>query len=153
MNSEVDKAISLACKILAYRQRTSHELAEKLIGHGFSEEIIRCVTEVMSRYGYIDDKVFTRLWIEQRLRKKGFLRLKYELLQKGVDACLIEEIITEVGHEAEFEAAFLLASKKLRQNAGNCSFQRLARFLQSRGYSYETIKKVSRAIMDKEAKP
>jgi regulatory protein len=148
VHSEIDKAISFACRVLAYRRLTSRELAEKLEGNGFSREVAVRVIDTMSRYGYIDDKAYARLWIEQRLKKKGFPRLKHELLQKGIDACIIEEIIAEAGPDAEFKAAFHLALKKLQQSGGSCNYPRLARFLQYRGYSYESISKVGRTIAD-----
>lgn len=153
MSSEIDKAISLAFRVLTYRRRTTHELTEKLKKHGFSIEVARNVIDTMSRYGYIDDKAYAHLWIEQRLPKKGFPGLKRELLQKGIDTCIIEDIIAETGTEAEFKAALQLAKKKLTQNSDACPFIRLARFLQNRGYSYETISRVGRTIADNEAKP
>lgn len=148
MNSEIDKAISYACRVLAYRRRTTHELTEKLKKQGFSIEVTSSVIDTMSQYGYIDDKAYARLWIEQRIHKKGFPGLKLELLQKGIDACIIEETIVEAGPDAEFKAAFLLALKKLKQSGGNCPYLRLARFLQNRGYSYESISRVGRTITD-----
>lgn len=152
MNSDIDKAISFASRVLAYRRRTIHELTEKLEQKGFSVEVTRNVIDTMSRYGYIDDKAYARLWIEQRLYKKGFPGLKRELLQKGVDASIIEETIAQAGPEAEFKAALSLALKKSAQNGGSCPYPRLARFLQSRGYSYDSISRVTRAIIDSGAK-
>jgi len=153
VNSEVDKAISFACRVLAYRRRTARELTEKLEKQGFAAEVNRSVIDTMSRYGYIDDKAYARLWIEQRLYKRGFPGLKRELLQKGVDTCIIDETIAEAGPEAEFKAAFLLALKKATQSGGACSYPRLARFLQNKGYSYESISRVGRTISDNGAKP
>ncbi|MDD4237159.1 MAG: regulatory protein RecX [Desulfotomaculaceae bacterium] len=148
MHSEVDKAMSIAFRVLAYRRRTTRELTDKLEEHGFSVEVTRSVIDTMSRYGYIDDKAYARLWIEQRLYKRGFPGLKRELMQKGVATSIIEETIAEAGPEAEFKAAFVLALKKLTQSGGDCPFPQLARFLQNRGYSYESINRVGRTITD-----
>jgi regulatory protein len=143
--------MSFACRVLAYRRRTTCELTEKLEKKGYSVEVSRSVIDTLSRYGYIDDKAYARLWIEQRLCKKGFHGLKRELLLKGVDANIIEETIAEAGPEAEFQAAFLLALKKLNQCGSTCSYPRLARFLQNRGYSYDSISRVGRKITDNES--
>lgn len=148
MNSEVDKAISFACRVLACRRRTTRELNEKLEKQGFAAEVCRSVMDTLSQYGYIDDKAYARLWIEQRLYKRGYPGLKRELLQKGIDNCIIDETIAEAGPEAEFKAAFLLALKKAAQSGGGCPYSRLVRFLQNRGYSYESISRVGRTITD-----
>jgi len=154
MHSEVDKAMSYACRVLTYRQRTTRELTKKLEEHGFSVEATSSVMNTLAKYGYIDDKTYARLWIEQRLHKRGFAGLKRELLQKGVDACTIEETISEAGPELEFQAAYQLALKKLTQSSDDCPFPHLARFLHNRGYSYEAISWVGRTINDNdEAKP
>lgn len=153
MNSEADKAMSYASRVLTYRQRTTRELTKKLEEHGFSAEATRSVMDTMVKYGYIDDKAYTRQWIEQRLYKRGFAGLKRELQQKGVDPVIIEETIAQAGPEVEFQAALQLAIKKFTPCGSNYSFSKLARFLQNRGYSYETISKVGRTIAENMAKP
>lgn len=152
VSPEVDKAISFAYRVLAYRQRTTSELTDKLEEHGFSVETTRSVIHTMAHYGYIDDRAYARLWIERRLYKRGFTGLKNELLKKGVDASIIEETIAEAGQEAEFNAALQLSLKKLTQSGGACPFPHLARFLQNRGYSYESISKVGRTLTANMAK-
>jgi regulatory protein len=151
MNSEIDQAMSFACRILTYRRRTMREMIKRLVEHGFSPEATSNVMDTLTQYGYIDDMAYARLWIEQRLYKRGFAGLKRELLQKGVDICTVEEVIAEAGPEAEFQAAYLLAVKKLKQSGNDFPFPNLARFLQNRGYSYESISRVGRTITDKTA--
>jgi regulatory protein len=148
VNSEVDQAMSFACRILAYRRRTMREMTKRLAEHGFSPEVTCNVIDTLTQYGYIDDKVYDRLWFEQRLHKRGFAGLKRELLQKGVDSGTINETIEELEPKAEYQAALSLASKKLTISGGNCPFTKLARFLQNRGYSYEIISRVCRTITE-----
>lgn len=151
MHSEVDKAMSYACRVLTYRRRTIRELTVRLVEHGFSEETTRSVMDTLVQYGYIDDKAYARLWIEQRLQKRGFAALKRELLQKGIDPAVIEELLEKAGPELEFQAAYQLALKKLSQSSADCPFPYLARFLQNRGYSYQSIRRVGQTIADNAA--
>lgn len=148
MKTEFDKAMSFAYRVLAFRQRTRHELELRLEQKGFAMEISLRVLDLMVRYGYIDDKAFARLWVEQRLLKRGLPGLKRELLGKGVEPDTIDEILSEFGQDVEYGAALELAKKRVGLRGGVCPFPRLAGFLERRGFSYEVIGRVCRTLSD-----
>ena len=70
MNKETKQAMTCACKLLTTRRRTRRELEVHLGRKGFSSEVISLVLEKLEHYGYLDDKTFARLWVEQRLAKE-----------------------------------------------------------------------------------
>lgn len=148
MKSEFDKARSFAYRVLAFRRRTRRELELRLEQKGFSAEISRRVLELMVTYGYIDDKAFANLWVEQRLSKRGLPGLRRELLEKGVQPDIIDETLFGFGGDVEFSAAMELAKKKVGIRGGVCLFPRLVGFLERRGFSYEVIGKVCRTLRD-----
>ncbi|HPZ42436.1 MAG TPA: regulatory protein RecX [Bacillota bacterium] len=148
MNKETNQAMNLALRLLTARRRTRRELEVHLGRKGFSSEVISPVLEKLEYYGYLDDKTFARLWVEQRLAKRGLVKLKNELKAKGVEPELISEIIAEVEPEAEYNAAMALVLKKLQKAAGPYPLPRMAGFLQRRGFSYETISRVCRTLKD-----
>lgn len=148
MKSETNQAMATACRLLTARRRTRRELATHLERKRFSTETICHVLKTLEQYGYIDDKTFTRLWVEQRLTKRGLIGLKSELIAKGVDPNTINEIMAELSPDAEYNAAMALALKKVRSSGGNCPFPRMAGFLQRRGFSFEVIGSICRTLTD-----
>ncbi len=149
MKTELNQAFSFVYGVLAKRRYTRRELELRLVQRGFSTEISRRVLKSMDKYGYIDDQVYSRFWVGKRLAKRGFILLKQELLNRGVDINIIEDVLVEFGYEAEYNAALRLIEKKVRLSGNDCSVSRLAGFLQHRGYSYEVIGKICREITER----
>lgn len=150
MKTEHERARSFAYRLLALRRRTRRELEMRLEQKGFSKEVTRSVLGSLEKYGYINDKAFARLWVEQKLAKRGLPGLRRELMEKGVDIEIINEILAELDPEAEYSAALELAKKKSALDGGVCPFPRLAGFLQRRGFSYEVIARVCRILGDRQ---
>lgn len=144
MKAEIEKASSFAYRVLASRPRTRLELELCLEKKGFSAEASRQVLEQMAHYGYIDDGAFARLWVEQRKAKRGLGGLERELLAKGVSRTVIREVLAEMDPEEEYRAARDLIAKKVRKSASTLS--RVAGLLERRGFSYEVIGRICRAV-------
>jgi regulatory protein len=89
----------------------------------------------LKRLKLLDDEEFARWWLEQRasFRPKGKKALRQELLQKGLERSLIEELLAEVNEVAE--AQKILPKKRL-------SPDKLASHLARQGFSWPTIKTV-----------
>lgn len=140
--------MTCACKLLTARRRTRRELEIHLERKRFSSEVISLVLERLEQYGYLDDKTFARIWVEQRLAKRGLAKLKSELKAKGVEPELVSEIMTELEPDAEYDAAMALALKKVQISGGHYPFPRMAGFLQRRGFSYEIIGRICRTLTE-----
>ncbi|MDD3654187.1 MAG: regulatory protein RecX [Desulfotomaculaceae bacterium] len=148
MDTEFEKARSYAYRLLAFRQRTRKELGLRLRQKGFAPELTGQVLDLLAEYGYIDDRVFACNWVEQRLGKRGLKGLKHELLERGISAKTISEVLAELGSDAEYNAALELAKKTLQRGDRVFSCTRLAGALSRRGYSSEVINQVCRAARD-----
>jgi regulatory protein len=72
-------------------------------------------------------------------RKYGAARIRQELTAKGVDDALVDR----VSAEGELERARVILQRKYRMAATTREARaKRARFLQSRGFSYDTIRSV-----------
>src|ERR1700679_2855486 len=81
-----------ALRFLKIRPRSIAELREKLELKSFSKEEIEAVLHELIASGLLDDRAFTRSWINYRLaRPFGFRRIIQELHFKGFDQELIEQ--------------------------------------------------------------
>ena len=90
-------AKAAALRFLKIRPRSIAELKEKLEVKGFSStEIEKTVLDLLAS-GLLDDRAFTKSWINYRLaRPFGFRRIIQELKAKGIDQETIEQAVAEI---------------------------------------------------------
>lgn len=146
-----------ALRLAARQAYSSGEMEALLRRKGYGEEAIREALRKLESLGYLDDRLYARLWVEGRMhaRPMGRWRLKQELLQKGIDPDLVSKTLQEVlGDSDETEVALHLArswwerhppaSRSSRDRRQHLA--RLAGFLQRRGFNQSTIVEVLREV-------
>ena len=141
---EAARCYDAALRFLGVRARSEHEVRQRLARHGFAPELVEPTVGRLRRVGLIDDAAFARYWVEQRQthRPRGARLLKLELRQKGVGAEEVGEVLSELPQD---EAAYQAAAARVRslRAVDERTFrQRLAGFLQRRGFDYATTASV-----------
>ena len=150
---EAGKFYNKALKFLSYRPRSEKEIRDKLKKKKASEETINKIILRLKENNFINDEEFVRWWIEQRTNfKPRSLRLiKMELKQKGIGQELIEETIVHLPSTIDdLESAKKLIEKRLpryKNLSREEKFQKIARFLSSKGFSYDIIKEIFKEIL------
>ena len=90
-------AKAAALRFLKIRPRSIAELKEKLQIKGFSSTDIETTVVDLMASGLLDDRAFTKSWINYRLaRPFGFRRIILELKAKGIDPEIIEQVVDEI---------------------------------------------------------
>lgn len=138
------RAYDAALRLLAYRPRSEHEIRDRLLRRGLPPDVVGATIEKLRGYGFVDDAAFARFWVEGRTTgsPRGRSLLRRELHGKGVDRETAAEAAATVPEE---EAARRAAAKKARGLRGLDYQQfrnRLAGYLQRRGFGYDVIRPV-----------
>lgn len=160
-----EKFYNFALRFLSYRTRSEKEVRDKLkvqsekLKVENSTVIIDRVIQKLKEKKFINDEEFARLFVENRLRfKPRSLRLiKLELKQKGIDAEIIEKLMADRGSQVadDLENAKKLVEKKMERFRNKFGmtrdevYQKLGRYLTSKGFNWDTIKKSIDEVLGK----
>ena len=142
------KAFNSAITYLRARERSQKEIRDKLKTKEYSENIIEKVLVRLAELDLVNDKRFAKMFVSDRmkLKPKGKRVLQIELMQKGIDKNIIEEVLYElVGGDSEIELAKKVLEKALKKygNMGDGEVkQRVIKYLQARGFSWSIIESV-----------
>lgn len=142
------RCYAVALGFLGYRARSRREVRDRLVRHGFGEEIIGRILDKLEGQGLLNDEAFARYWLENResFNPRGQKMLKRELIQKGIAA----ETVTEVVSAVDEGASALRAAQKRIRNWPTMDYReferRLGGYLGRRGFGYEVIKSTVRQL-------
>ncbi|MBP3952369.1 recombination regulator RecX [Bacillus suaedae] len=141
---EKKKTYHLALNYLSYRMRSIDEIKKYLLKKERVEEHIDEVIQTLIEQKLLDDHEFARAFVQtKRLTQvKGPLKLKQELMQKGVSKTDIEEVIQTIPKEEQINEARKWLEKqanKSTKHSNRAYKDKLAIQLQSKGYSHSII--------------
>lgn len=143
---EIAKAYTRATLILSYRANTEGELRTKLLKN-FDEIAVEKAISKLKEQGFINDNEFVERYVEQS--KKGKRLVRMELMKKGIDKKIIEQVIHRKDDKTELENAKKLAEKvmaKYQKEPTQVVKQKIYERLTRRGFSYDIYKQAIRDI-------
>lgn len=139
----------LAYRFLARRAYTERELEARLRRHGVSDAEIAVTFDGLKRLGYLDDAATAAQWARSWRTYKGWgpIRVRAELVRRGLDRKLAEQVLADSFPDDATEAAALQAAARLTgrpafSRAGRRQAQWLAAQLMRRGYSPGMVRRV-----------
>lgn len=132
-----------ALRLLARRDHSRAELARKLREDGDADEIAALLTR-FEECGLLSDSRFAGQFVSSRATRFGTRRLQYDLKQRGVADADVADALAAVGDDETARARAVWARKFDARPADAKSWAKQARFLQSRGFSADSIHKVLR---------
>jgi len=128
-----------ALRHLARREHSRAELARKLAARAESPEALEHLLDALAAKMQLSDERYAELRARQLSRKYGAARIRLDLKAKGV----AQELVERVCAAGELERAASILQRKYRAPARSREERaRRMRFLQGRGFSHDTIRKL-----------
>ena len=140
-----------ALRLLAGREHARAELARKLSPHAESADALEELLNELSERGLLSDERYVEARMHARGARFGNARLAHELRTQGVAPALVDAALAAC--DDELMRARLVWQRKFggRINEPDATERsRQIRFLMSRGFSGETIRRVLRGDFEDE---
>jgi regulatory protein len=147
-------AMQRAGHLLASRPRTEHEIRVRLGTAGYEDDIVERTVTRLIELRLLDDEAFAHQWVAERAVSKGRSgeALVAELIHKGIDRGMAEEVVAEAGID-EVAQATELAGRFLSRVAGKPLAKQaealLGRLLR-RGFPHDVARDAVRAVLPPE---
>jgi len=126
-----------ARRYLARYSKSTEGFVEHFTRKGYPEELVSGMVDDLREEGFLDDDRMAREHVRRRKRNKprGRKKLVAELLEKGIEKTRAQKIVNEeVTKQDERRMA-----REYCENNRDCSRQKLARRLSSRGFPTHLI--------------
>ena len=142
MTHEPDTPAALKARALRHLARREHsraELARKLAPHAASQGDLDAILNQLISRNALSDERFAEERARSLSRKYGPVKIRQDLKLRGIS----EEVIDRLSDADETQRAREILQRKYCEPANTReSRAKRARFLQSRGFSYDAIKEL-----------
>lgn len=146
-DEKIQKAYHQALNYLGYRQRSTEEVREYLLDHGFDTEIEPVIQKLL-KLKLLNDQFFADSYVRTAVSggKKGTKRIERELTNKGIaPEKIMNALDNHYSPDQQIENALALAKKKwgsLRNKSEREGLQKINHYLSQRGFSKEIIRQL-----------
>ena len=108
---ESDKQIALnkTAKYISAKLKTTKEVEEYLTKKEYSKPVIDFVVSKLKEYKYLDDESYVKSYVNTYKNKYGILKIKNNLLIKGISKEFLEEFFKD--YETNLESLEEMAKK------------------------------------------
>jgi len=131
-----------AVGLLARREHSRAELARKLGQSGFDACDIQPLLDEFEEKKWLSDRRFAESYVADHRARAGAIKLAFDLRQRGVADNIIEAVLSD-NRDSELERAQAVWQKKFGSAPADMTERaRQMRFLQSRGFGTEVIRRV-----------
>lgn len=142
---------SQALRMLATREHSQQELRRKLQAKAAEGEDVDAVVQRMVETGLQSDARFAESFVRARGGRFGSVRIRRELAERGIDAELAGEALAGLEGDELSRARGVWAKKFGQAPQDAKEWAKQARFLQSRGFSSEVIRRILKEPFDESA--
>ena len=131
-----------AVKLMGKFSYTYKGMRDKLVKKGYSEDISVKVAEHYKELGYLDDSIYAEKYIKDAVNFKhhGPARIKYDLIQKGVDEYIIDDAFSKLDIDFTEVLASLVSVKAVGEDLTDKKRRdKFVGYLSRKGFQYYEI--------------
>ncbi|MDP1929577.1 MAG: recombination regulator RecX [Thiobacillus sp.] len=145
---QASKLRERALGLLARREHSRVELSRKLEQAGFVADDIRTLLDGFEAKKWLSDQRFAESYVADHRTRAGSVKLAYDLRQRGVSDAIINAVLSE-NRDSELDRAREVWQKKFgAPPADAAETARHIRFMHSRGFTSDIIRRVIRQMDD-----
>ncbi len=146
------KAKNKALNILSKADQSEKKIKEKLYSE-FEEDTIDKVIDFLKRNNFINDDILAQKIVNTNvnLNKCGKNKIKQNLYIKGIDKNSIDDALSEIDDNIEYENAMYLAKKRynrVKNEDKRKIYQKISQHLAYKGFNYDIIKRVLNKLLN-----
>lgn len=139
------KGPSLKMRAVGYLSRREHardELARKLAPHAEDPDEVERVLDALEKEGWLSTERFAQSLVHRRASRQGAARIVQELRQHGVDDAQVSELREQL-RATEYARALEVWQKRFgAKPEDRAAYAKQARFLASRGFAHDVIRRI-----------
>ncbi len=137
-------AYETALVFIVHKPRTEREVYRRLLRSNYDEYLAERTIDLLRTRGYLDDAAYARQYVSARFASRGYgpIRLRSELVRRGVDRRHVDAALDELEHDDVLQAA----RNHLQKRANNLSetnplqrINKLTDYLRRRGFSADVV--------------
>ncbi|MDF2880918.1 MAG: recX [Clostridiaceae bacterium] len=150
---EYIRAKNTSLKIIEKSYKAEKEVTDKLKAKGYSEGIIKKVMEFLREYSFVDDEKYVTLYVKEKSKSTSKKKIRYVLINKGINADLVDEKLTYIDNAVEENTAVKLGEKKYKSICSSCAdgrkaYNKLGAYLYGCGFTGEVVKEAIKKIFN-----
>lgn len=143
-DNNYQESYNIALKYISIRLRSINEIEEYLKKKNIKPEIIKTTIEKLIKNNYLNDEIFTKAFIKDKLNftNTGKYKLIQELKKLKVEDYIIENCIEEIDEDIWYERIEKLIVKYLKSNKkhqGNILKNKIYIYLINLGYDKSLV--------------
>lgn len=149
------KGKNSALKILEKSFKTEKEMYDKLLQKEYDIKTVDRIMEFLKSYSFINDDKYAELYVKEKIRVQGKGKIRYSLLNKGIDEDKINFYLNNISSEEEMDIAYKLGEKKYKllcksENSILKLKKKLGDYLLRNGYNFEIVNEVLNKLVVEE---
>lgn len=135
--SEKEQALAKALTFVSKTLKTKKQVKEYLLKKGYSEDVVWYCIDKLKEYSYIDDKEYSRRYIESVSKNQGQRLVEYKLMAKGVKKDDISFAFDNCEIDANENARNVVHKYLKNKELTKENLAKAYRYLLNRGFSYD----------------
>lgn len=130
--------------------KSEKQFRDKMREKRYLPTSVDAAIDALKHYGYIDDAEYARMYASELSMKYGPWVIRRKLRERGIEEEVIAEVLEDTDTEEALQMLLAAALRKYSREEPNKRRDKIARYLASRGFSFDAINDALRALQSED---